>query len=233
MSGRAGRAAHRGRVALWTVVAAAGAACTSTPYDYGPYLAHMPHTILVLPPINDSMEVGASNAFLATVTRPLAERGYYVFPVAVVEAYLRQNGRPTPTDMHAVEPNRLREVFGADSVLYVRIKEWGTSYQVLNSRSQVVTECRLVDLATGVTLWAGTGVATADSGSGGGGLVGMLAGAIVNQVSTSIHDPCPALACRANEQLFHDDRRGLLLGRRHPGFEADQVARRAAATPKP
>ena len=150
--------------------------------------------------------------------------------VAVVDAYLRQNGRPTPTDMHAVEPSKLREVFGADAALYISIKQWGTTYQVINSSSRVVIECHLVDLQTGTILWAGTGAAVSDS-CGGGGLVGALVGAVVNQVATSVHDPCPGLAGRANQQLFHNDRHGQLLGWRHPGFEADQVARRSAATP--
>jgi hypothetical protein len=212
------------RIAL-AGVAAALAACASRPHDYRAYLAHMPGSILVLPPVNDSLEAQASSAFLATVTRPLAERGYYVFPVAVVEAYLRQNGRPTPADMHAVEPAKLREVFGADAALYIHIKEWGTSYQVLNSSSRVVTDCRLVDLATGTTLWTGTGRAVSDSG--GGNLGAALVGAVVNQVAASLSDPCPALARRANHGLFSDQRHGLLLGFRHPGYEEDQAARRA------
>jgi hypothetical protein len=210
--------------------AAALPSCSSTPHDYTAYLAHMPRSILVLPPVNDSIEAGASDAFLATVTRPIAEKGYYVFPVAVVDAFLRSNGRPTPADMHAVELSKLREVFGADAVLYIHIKQWGTTYQVINSSSRVVTQCRLVDAKTGSELWAGSGVAVRDSGDGGAGLVGALVGAVVNQVATSASDPCPGLACRANEQLFHDSHHGLLRGWRHPGFEEDQVARRAAAT---
>lgn len=214
------------RLTLLALLCALSAACSSTPHDYRAYLAHMPQSILVLPPINDSLEVQASNAFLATVTKPLAERGYYVFPVAVVDAYLRSNGRPTPTDMHAVELPRLREVFGADAVLYIRITDWGTSYQVLNSRSRVVTQCRLVDARNGTVLWDGSGIGASDSG-GGGNLVGAMVGALVNQVATSVSDPCPGLACAANQGLFGNGHHGLLLGRRHPGFEEDQVRRRA------
>lgn len=217
---------------LLPAIAAALSACATTPYDYGPYLASMPRSILVLPPINDSIEVQAQDAFLATVTRPLAERGYYVFPIAVVDAFLRQNGRPTPADMHAVEPGKLREVFGADAALYIRIRAWGTSYAVLNSSSQVAIECSLVDLRNGATFWTGSAAAVASSGGGGGGLLGALTGAIVNQVATSVSDPCAGLACQANQQLFANAHHGLLLGWRHPGFEEDQVARRAAATPK-
>ncbi len=220
------------RLAVLALSAVAAVSCAARPYDYTAYLTHMPKSILVLPPVNDSLEVQASNAFLATVTRPLAERGYYVFPVAVVDAFLRQNGRPTPADMHAVELAKLHEVFGADAALYIHIKDWGTSYQVLSSSSRVVTECRLVDLRTGSVLWTGTGVGVESSGSGGGGLAGMLANALVSQVVSSIHDPCPDLARRANQDLFARDGHGLLLGHRHPGYEEDQVRRRAAAPAK-
>lgn len=205
------------------------AACAA-PYDYGNYLAHMPRSILVLPAVNDSVEAGASNAFLATVTTPLAERGYYVFPIAVVETYFRENGRPTPADMHAVEPAKLREVFGADAALYVHIREWGTSYAVVTSSSSVAIECQLVDLASGTVLWTGGQRVVDSSGSGGGGLFGMLASAIVSQIVSSVSDPCPNLAYRANSVLFADQNHGLLLGPRHPGFAEDQEKRRAAAT---
>lgn len=220
------------RLVACGLLATAAFSCAAKPYDYTAYLTHMPKSILVLPPVNDSLEVQASNAFLATITRPLAERGYYVFPVAVVDAFLRQNGRPTPADMHTVEMAKLREVFGADAALYIHIKDWGTSYQVLSSSSRVVTECRLVDLQTGSVLWTGTGVGVESSGSGGGGLAGMLASALVSQVASSVNDPCPALARRANQELFARDGHGLLLGHRHPGYEEDQVRRRAAAPAK-
>lgn len=215
----------RRSAAAMAATLAAAAACSSAPYDYSAYLAHMPKSILVLPPINDSIEAGASNKFLATVTRPIAERGYYVFPIAVVEHLMRQNGRPTPTDMHATPLDKLREVFAADAVLYIHIKEWGTSYQVITSRSCVVTECRLVDLATGNVLWAGVGQCVRSSG--GGSAIGALANAVASQVASSIDDPCPDLAREANRNLFDDGHHGLLLGWRHPDFEEDQVRRRA------
>ncbi len=62
--------------------------CATTPYDYAPYRQHMPRSILVLPPLNKSVEVNAPYSYLSTVTRPLAECGYYVFPVAVIDAFL-------------------------------------------------------------------------------------------------------------------------------------------------
>lgn len=205
------------------------AACASTPHDYTAYLQHMPKSILVLPPVNDTIEVNAGAQFLSTVTAAIAERGYYVPPIAVVEAMLRQNGAPMAADMHAVERSKLLEVFGADAVLYVHLKEWGTSYQVVATTSQVVIQCTLVDLRTGTVLWTGTGAGRQQSG--GGDLVGMLANAVVSTVATSIVDPCPELARTTNWKLFGANHDGLLVGWRHPDFEQDQARRRAAAAP--
>ena len=41
------------------------------PHDYSAYLDHMPRSILVLPPVNESTAVMAPYIYLATVTRPL------------------------------------------------------------------------------------------------------------------------------------------------------------------
>ena len=102
-------------------VALLPAACITPPPppDYTAYVAHMPRSILVLPPVNESIEVQAGEALLSCLTVPLAEMGYYVFPVAAVEDTLRRNGVPEPADMHQVPPDKLRSVFGCDAVLYV------------------------------------------------------------------------------------------------------------------
>src|SRR5689334_21500588 len=92
--------------------------------DYSVYRAHVPKSVLVLPPLNQSVEVNAPYGYLATISRPLAECGYYVFPVAVIDAFLKENGLPTPGEMHAISLQKIHEVFGADAVLYVTIEEY-------------------------------------------------------------------------------------------------------------
>lgn len=218
----------RGSRALWLVVLALLplGACASTPPDYGAYLTHMPRSVLVLPPLDESPELDADLAWLATVSRPLAERGYYVFPVALVQRILRDNGLPTAAEMHAVSRAKLREVFGADAALYVTIERWGTSYAVLDSTTEVLYHAHLVDLVSGAELWAGTGRARRGSGSGGGGWLGRLVNALVHQVASSVSDPTPDVARDANRALFDNPRGGLLLGPYHPGYEEDQIRHR-------
>ncbi len=198
------------------------------PYDYEPYLAHMPRSILVLPPLDETPEVDACYGYLATVTRPLAERGYYVFPVAVVDRMMRENGLPTAGEMHQVSLSKLREIFDCDAVLFLDVKRWGTSYVVLSSNTTVGVEGRLVDARTGTVLWHGAGSVTKRSGDAGNGIAGMLISAIVTQVVDSAFDPSPDVARATNVQLFDDPHDGLLLGPYHPEFANDQAARRQA-----
>ena len=53
-------------------------ACAPQKVDYTDYVQSDPKSILVLPPVNNSTEVKASNSFLSQTTYPLSESGYYV-----------------------------------------------------------------------------------------------------------------------------------------------------------
>jgi hypothetical protein len=202
-----------------------GGCATTTPPDYSAYRAHIPKSVLVLPPLNQSVEVNAPYAYLSTITRPLAECGYYVFPVAVVDALMKENGLPTPAEMHSVSLNKIREVFGADAVLYATIEEYGQKYQVLSSVTIVKARVSLVDVATGTTLWEGTAQAAQSSGDSGGGLIGMLVTAAVSQIVGTALDPAHALAYQANAQMIFNDHSGLLLGPYNPGYATDTRGR--------
>jgi hypothetical protein len=153
--------------------------------------------------------------------RPLAEAGYYVFPVAVIDAYLKENGLPTPAEMNAVPLDKLGEIFGADAVLYLTIEDWGQKYQVLASTTVVNARGRLVDVKTGGTLWEGTAQASEGSGDGGGGLVSMLVAAAVEQIADSVAGRVHALSARANNQMILNTTTGLLLGPYNPEYATD------------
>ncbi|HWP64313.1 MAG TPA: GNA1162 family protein [Candidatus Limnocylindria bacterium] len=214
---------RRGRAAALVLLAAAAAAgcATAPPHDYAAYRAHYPHSILVLPPENQTVDVTASYDYLATITRPLAEAGYYVFPVAVVDAFMKENGLPTPAEMHAVSLAKLREVTGADAVLYVTIEEWGQKYRIISSDTVVRARARLVDVATGATLWSGTAEGYRSSAAGQSDPFAMLLAAVLTQVLSGPSDPAHQLARTANHTMVFDQRSGLLLGPRHPRAAED------------
>ena len=78
-----------------------GCATKAVPYDYTAFLNAKPATLLVLPPLNESPEVNATSGVWSHATLPLAEAGYYVLPVALVDETFRQNGVTNATDVRA------------------------------------------------------------------------------------------------------------------------------------
>ncbi len=182
------------------------------PYDYSALEKSKPRSILVLPPLNNTVEVNASYVYLSTISRPLAEKGYYVFPVAVIDSLMKENGLPSPADMHAIPLDKLTQHIGADAVLYISIEEWGQKYQVLSSKTVVRAGLRLVDSKTGDLLWDAEAFAQYASGDGGGGLAGALVGAIVEQVAGTMIDRTPELSRVASNGSINDQIRGLPNG---------------------
>jgi hypothetical protein len=217
-----------GGLACAALIFAAG--CAAPPKtDYSAYRAHLPKSILVLPPLNETVEVNASYSYLSTITRPLAEAGYYVFPVAVVDAFMKENGLPTPAEMQAVSLDKIRQIFGADAVLYVTIQDYGQKYQILSSNTVFKAHATLVDVNSGTRLWEGTAYGFQGSGDSGAGPIGMLVTAVVTQVLASTSDDAHDLAATANAQMISNPSNGLLLGPYNPGYEADVRGRETVA----
>jgi hypothetical protein len=183
-------------------------------YNYGPLKQAAPRSILVLPPMNSSVEVSAPYTYLSTVTRPLAEKGYYVFPVSVVDTFLKENGLPTPAEMNGIALHKIDEIIGADAVLYVDIQDWGQKFQVLSSVTVVQGNVRLVSVRTGELLWEAPINAqyNPNNDGGGGGLLGALVVAVVSQIAGEIIDNTPQVARMANNMAFNSAKRGLLNG---------------------
>ncbi|MHB8845028.1 MAG: DUF799 domain-containing protein [Nitrospirota bacterium] len=208
-----------GRLGILAIMLAlAGCVPPQPDIDYTAYRAANPRSILVLPPLNNSPDVRAPYSFLSTVTEPLAEAGYYVFPVALVDQTFRENGLSDPGEIHQVPPQKLREIFGADATLYITVTQYGSVYLLLGSEVRVTASARLVDNRSGQLLWQGRATASDSEGgnSGGGGLAGALIYAVVKQVISSIGDQGHPVARRTSGRLFQVRPNGLLYGPRSP-----------------
>ena len=192
------------------------AGCATTPYDYTNYRAHPPRSILVLPPLNESTDIRGTYGYLSTVTRPIAEMGYYVYPVVVVDHLFKENGMPTPGEMVQAPLDKIREIIGADAVLYITLRQYGTRYQVISSTTIVTAVAKLVDTRTGTLLWEGT-LAAQDSSGRPGNILADLVGALVTQVIGHSTDHAHNVAERANAQFAIKDR-GLLHGPYSPKY---------------
>jgi len=190
--------------------------------DYTAYRQSKPRSILVLPPLNNSPDIRATYSVLSTVTRPLGEAGYYVFPVALVDQTFRENGMLNPGEMHQAPLNKLQEIFGADATLFITVTQYGSSYTILNSEVRVTAEAKLVDNRSGKVLWDGAATATDSEGrSNSGGLVGALVSAVIRQVVSNIGDPGHKVAATTSVRLLNVRHNGLLYGPRSPNYEVN------------
>ena len=196
----------------------AGCQTARPSYDYSNYRVHPPRSILVLPPLNESTAVEGTYGYLSTVTEPLAELGYYVFPVAVVDQFLKENGMPTAGEMQQVSLAKVAQITGADAVLYITLKQYGSKFQVIDSTTTVEATARLVDTRTGVQLWDGRGYAQQSASNGSGGILGSIVAAAVNQAISSRTDRAHKVSRAANASLFRTEGIALPDGPYNPEY---------------
>jgi hypothetical protein len=190
---------------------------TQQPYDYSAFKESSPASILVLPPINKSPDVKASYSVYSHITLPLSEAGYYVLPVAVVDETFKQNGLMNADEIREVSPQKLHEIFAADTVLYIDITEYGSSYMIISSEVAVAATATLVDLRSGKELWKGVARASTaeQQQNSGGGLAGILITALVNQVVNTLSDRGHEIAGIASNRLLSSNPvNGILPGPR-------------------
>lgn len=213
--------------ALLPVTLLAAGCANQAAYDYTAYKQHIPKSVLILPPTNSTPEVKATYSMLAQMSAPLAEAGYYVYPVALVDETFKQNGLTVARDIQDVSAAKLREIFGADAALYVDIKSYGVTYAIIRSDVTVSAEARLVDLQSGQLLWDGKATASSSEqqNSGSGGLAAILVSALINQVSNTMLDRSHTYAGITSQRMLSPRPNGVLYGPRSPMFGKDGTER--------
>lgn len=188
--------------------------CVTAPpqQDLSQFHAEDPHSILVVPVINQSVDVNAPDYFLATISEPLAERGYYVFPVNMVRSVLSDDGLSDANLVHQGDPRRLGQMFGADAVMYITIDQWNAKYIVLSTKVTVALDYVLKSAKTGQVLWRNHQVMVYQpQGSGAGGLAGLIADAVQAAITKAAPNYIP-LAQQANALAISGAGNGLPAG---------------------
>lgn len=188
-------------------------ACVSEPtprHDYSSFLQSNPRSILVPMPINDSADIKASSVVLANAIPPLTEAGYYVFPATLVNDTFKFNGFSEAHEIHEIPLAKLKQIFNPDAVLYLHVKEYGSSYVVIDSITRVTIEARLVDVNSGQVIWQNSATAS-DGSKSSNDIIGMLINAAVKQIVDTLSDVSYDLAIRADRKLFAVGCDGCLL----------------------
>ena len=218
---------NKAQIAIFSVFVALffNACALSEPeiYDYSALQQAKPRSILVLMPSNETTEVDAGSAVLANAIYPLSEAGYYVFSPALVHETFKNNGIYEASDIQNVSAHKLRQIFGADAVLYLNVVKYGTSYMLIKSTNVVAVNAKLVDLRSGATLWEGSAQVSDDSGGGGNNLVGMLISAVIKQIGDTVSDAGYKLSASADAMLLGQNcNKCLLYGPYSPHYGQDR-----------
>jgi hypothetical protein len=196
---------------LGCIVMLAGCAGAPKRYDYASFRTEAPRSILVVPLTNKSVDVNAPDYFLATIATPLAERGYYVFPVNMVKSVLSDDGLSDANLVHAGDPRRLGELFGADAVMYISIERWDAKYVVLSTSVTVELTYVMKSTHTGQELWSNHQRMVYQPQNSGGGIAGLIANAVVAAMTKAAPNYMP-LAHQANNGAINLKGTGLPAG---------------------
>ena len=187
---------------------------TSSPVrDYTQFYAEKPFTVVVPPVRNETADAEAPRFFLATITKPLVDRGYYVIPVEATADILAAEGLADGGALAEVAPTRFFDYLGADAVLYVTLLSWDTTYAVLVSQVRLTMHYQLVSTHSGSVLWETTHTQVVQSDTGGG----LLAAAINAALTAATTDYVP-MAMQANQMACST----LPAGPYHAQFEQEK-----------
>lgn len=179
------------------VMLLAGCAAQSVKQDMSAFQAAAPRSILVVPAVNKSLDVDAPNYVLSTLPVPLAEKGYYVFPVNTTKYVLEQEGMYEADRIHNQPTESLAKLFGADAVLYVTINRWDAQYSFIATTVTVDFDYRMVS-KDGTEIWKEHKVMHYSPGNNNSGLIGAIVSAAITRAAPN-YIP---LTQQANKQVF-------------------------------
>ncbi len=199
-------------LATFFLVTACAGGATIDPYDYTTYRDQDPQSILVVPVVNSSNEAEAADFFLTTIPYALGEKGYYVFPVNMVKRTMEADGLADPSLVHSADPVRLGALFNADTVLYVEILKWDSSYAVVSASITVSFRYTIKSAKTGAMIWQNEQTLThSDSANSGNFLADLIVNAIDAAIKSTSSDYTPH-ARAANANALYTVGRGIPAG---------------------
>lgn len=186
---------------------------TQEPYDWSAFDTIKPKSILILPVLNNTVDVDAPLYALSTLAVPLGEKGYYAFPINTVKTTLEQEGLYEGEAIKMLGTPTLASMFGADSVLYVEINKWDAQYAILSTTVTVSIDYTLEE-PEGRQIWSESVTmkyTPQNNNSSGNPLADLIAAAIVAGMERAAPNYIP-LMNQANQQAFITGPRALPAG---------------------
>ncbi|WP_321332749.1 GNA1162 family protein [uncultured Bacteroides sp.] len=177
-----------------------------------------PVTILVMPPINKTVNVEAKEYFYTSMMVPLCEKGYYVISPFLAMDLLKSESAYDSELFLDGNLASFKNVFGADVALFTVINEWSKS--TMGNTITVDIEYILKSTTTNEVLFSRKGrlnVNTSINSGNSAGLLGALVDMAASAINTALTDKVIA-ARRCNNFVLHD----LPDGKYSPMFDKDQ-----------
>lgn len=173
--------------------------------QYAAMYNDMPITLLVMPPINNTSNVEAKDLLYTSISRPLAEAGYYVISPLLAMDILKAESA-YDAEMFIDKPlTMFRDYFGADAVVFSQIDEWTKRgfgidtkirYIIKSATSGEILFDRSCDLYLDL-----------QQNSGNNSALGLLIDLAASAIATATTDHIVA-ARKANYYIFRDIPRG-------------------------
>lgn len=173
--------------------------------QYAAMYNDMPVTILVMPPINNTSNIEAKDLLYTSISRPLAEAGYYVISPLLAMDILKAESA-YDAELFIDKPLTVfRDYFGADAVVFSQIDDWTKRgfgidtkirYVIKSTTSGEVLFDRSCDLYLDL-----------EQHSGGSSALSQIIDLAVSAIATAATDHIVA-ARKANYYIFRDIPRG-------------------------
>ena len=173
--------------------------------QYSKMYEEKPVTLLVMPPINNSTNVEAKDLLYTSISRPLAEAGYYVVSPLLAMDILKSESAYDSELFFDAPLTMFNNFFGADAVVFSVIDSWAKQglgihtkirYVIKSAYTNEILFDRSCDLYLDLSV---------DSGAN--GLLGALVDLAASAISTAVTDHIVA-ARKANYFIMRDIPRG-------------------------
>lgn len=152
-----------------------------------------PHTIAIMPPINQTNHAEAKDYFYTTMYQPLCEKGYYVYsPILTMELFQQESAYDAELFLDK-DLSTFKTFLGADAAMFTVIKDWRRN----NIGGTIIADVEylLRSTKTGETLYKREGNVTIDmslSSNSNGGWLGSLVKMAVTTAVTAATDKIEA-----------------------------------------
>ena len=137
----------------------------------------------------------------------------------MVKSVLADDGLSDANLVHAADPHRLGELFGADAVMYVSIDHWDAKYMCCRPPRRWIAYSE-EHAHRPRTMWKYHETFTYSPQANSGGLAGLIADAVEAAVTKAAPNYMP-LAIQANNQAINTKGTGLPAGPYHSMYGKD------------